>query len=441
MKATRISLLLLASLAVPLPSAAFEPSGLLEIHYINPTIQAGVTLVIGPDGTTVLMDAGKAGDIIPDYLASIGLIAGVDDLDYTIAGHLDSDHIRGFKDVFPVTGAGYNVPAAGANYFNGSDKTNTIVTAYKDAAGNTDAGEPVAVPLDTVIPLGNGATLRVIAVHGNVTGGGQVNVPEENDRSVAVLIEYGEFDFVWASDLGGGDDPDCTDRAGVGSADVETPLAEAITPGGAAPLLSALGVDVLHVNHHGSESSTNCNWMRLLEPEVALISTGPNSQGNPEPEVVDEILRAGADCACLDGVFPALVLQTDEGDVASGSTTGYVVGDIVVVSDGVTYGIDATGAVVSGSPDERSAAGLPAVVLVDEQAPGCPMEQVLPNAVVTTTESWKAKHQVSNGGSFTVGAGGDVVLEAGTRVVLGDGFSVDSGGALTVVVNPLTDCS
>lgn len=245
MKAPRLLTFLFAfTLLLALPARAFEPSGMLEIHYINPTIQAGVTLVIGPDGTTVLMDDGKAGDLVPDYLAGIGLVAGEDDLDYTIAGHLDADHIRGLKDIFPVTGAGYDVPAAGANYFNGSDKTNTTITAYNDAAANTTAGAPVALPLNTVIPLGDGATLTVVAVHGNITGGGQVSVPHENDRSVAVLIEYGDFDYLWARDLGGGDDPDCTDRDRVSSADV-------------APMLSSLGVDVLHVNHHGSEASTN----------------------------------------------------------------------------------------------------------------------------------------------------------------------------------------
>ena len=424
-----------------LPARAFEPSGMLEIHYINPTIQAGVTLVIGPDGPTVLMDAGKAGDLIPDYLSGIGLVAGLDDLDYTIAGHLDADHIRGFKDIFPVTGAGYDVPAAGANYFNGSDKTNTTITTYKNAAANTSAGAPAAVPLDTVIPLGDGATLTVVAVHGNITGGGEVSVPNENDRSVAVLIQHGDFDYLWASDLGGGDDPDCTDRDGVSSADVETPLAQAITPGGDAPMLPSSGVEVLHVNHHGSEASTNCHWMSLLNPDVALISVGPNSQGNPEPVVVDDILRAGASCACLTGVPPALVLQTDEGDTATGSTTGYVAGDILIMSDGVSYGIDATGARASGSPDERAAAGIPTVILVDEQAPGCPMEQILPSTVVTTTEAWKAKHRVLSTGSFIVGAGGAVTLEAGTRVILGDGFSVSSGGSLEVVIKPLTDCS
>ena len=38
----------------------FAPSGLLEIHYIN-VQQGGSTLIIGPNGTTILMDAGNNG--------------------------------------------------------------------------------------------------------------------------------------------------------------------------------------------------------------------------------------------------------------------------------------------------------------------------------------------------------------------------------------------
>lgn len=440
-------------LLAPAAASALEPSGALEIHYINPTTQAGVTLVIGPDGTTVLMDAGKAGDFIPDYLAAIGLDPAVDHLDYTIAGHLDADHIRGFKDVIgeATDTTKYNVPSSGENYFNGSTKSDTQTIAdYKAAVAATDAGKdqipegPVAVPLDTVISLGDGATLQVVAVNGAITGGTVVPVSNENDRSIAVVIRYGDFDFVWASDLGGGSDPDCTARAGISSANVEEPLAEAITLGGANPLLPADGVDVLHVSHHGAANSTNCHWMALLRPEVAVMQTG-NADGNPEPVVVDDILRVGAagpGCTCLDGVFPALVLQTDEGDFDGGaSTTGYVVGDLVISTDGTHYWLDATGAVRSGSPDERSAAGLPAAVVVDDLAPGCPMEQVLPAGVVTTAESWKAKHRILTDGTFTVGAGGDVLLEAGTRVELSDGFTVESGGSLTVAVTPLTDCS
>lgn len=413
------------------PVWAFEPSGLLEIHYIN-VQQAGATLVIGPDGTRILMDAGKAGDTLTDYLASIGLTP-TDGLHYTLAGHLDSDHIRGFDEVFE---AGYDVFVR--NYFNGSDKSNATILTYMAAASVTTAGAPMAVPLGTVIDLGDGATLEVVAVHGEVIDGTHVEVPDENDRSVAVLIRYGDFDFLWASDLGGGSDPACTDRAGVDSANVETPLAQALTPGGGQIRLSALGVDVLHVSHHGSEASTNSDWMNLLAPEVAIVSAGTNSQGNPEPVVIDEVLRAGADCITAP---PALVLQTDEGDLVDGSTTGFVVGDVVVMSDGWHFGLGGTGAVKAGAPDERGAAGLPAFYVVDEVAPDCPMVVALPEAVIHSPWQWKAKHSISNPGSFRVAAGGEVVLEAGAQVVLGNGFAVESGGSLTVAIEPLTDCS
>src|SRR5262249_46311640 len=40
-------------------------------------------------------------------------------------------------------------------------------------------------------------------VNGSIAGGGTVSVSDENDRSIAVLVQYGGFDWLWASDLGG----------------------------------------------------------------------------------------------------------------------------------------------------------------------------------------------------------------------------------------------
>ena len=34
------------------------------------------------------------------------------------------------------------------------------------------------------------------------------------------------------------------------------------------------GVDVLHIAHHGSESSTSAAYYKLMKPEVGLISVG-----------------------------------------------------------------------------------------------------------------------------------------------------------------------
>jgi beta-lactamase superfamily II metal-dependent hydrolase len=344
---------------------AFTPSGFLEIHYVN-VQQGGSTLIIGPDGTTVLMDAGNPGkgigEVVP-YLTSLGLMPA-DGLDHTLAGHLDTDHVGGFSEVLA---AGYDVREA--NWFNGSTKTGGAVDAWRAAASLTTAGLPRAIPLGHTIPLGGGALLTVVAVAGNVLGG--AGVPQaasnENDLSVAVLVEYGAFDFLWASDLGGGDaDQPCTGRS-TGQADVETPLARALTPGGAAVRLSQEGVDVLHVNHHGSESSTNSEWMNRLRPEVAVISVGAGQGGSfhhPRRDVVEGVLRKGAPCVTVPA---ALVLQTEEGSPSGAGTSfaGFAVGDVRITSDGPTYRIEASGEVSQG-PDERAAAGLPRTFSSDE---------------------------------------------------------------------------
>src|SRR5262249_31420216 len=151
---------------------------------------------------------------------------------------------------------------------------------WRNAALTTTAGAIQTMPLGTVIDLGSGATITCVAVNGQIYGGGWVAVSDENDRSIALLIHYGGFDFLWASDLGGGPDgePGCSERFPA-QVDVESAVMAAIT-GGATPLVPVGGIDVLHVNHHGSESSTNKNWMNLASPSMAVISVGDGQGSN-----------------------------------------------------------------------------------------------------------------------------------------------------------------
>ncbi len=337
----------------------------LEVHYIN-VGWGGSVLVKGPDGTTVLLEAGNTGkgtnEVVP-YLQSIGITAAMG-LDYTIAGHQHCDHIGGLDEVI---NAGYDVHTA--NYYNGSSTTSTCVTGWNAASATTTAGAPVTMPVGTVIPLGLGATLTCIARNGSIIGGGTVSVSDENDRSIAVLIQYGGFDYLWASDLGGGGiDTACTGRS-TSQTDVETSVIQAISPGGASPMISSGGIDVLHVNHHGSESSTNKNWFNLSQPAVSVISVGGGQSSGfelPRIDVVEHVLLAQA-TACI--TEPAtLVLQTEEG-APSGSLTsfaGYCVGDITILTDGVTsFTVTANGQVNQG-PNEVAAAGLPRIIDLDD---------------------------------------------------------------------------
>src|SRR5262245_32901347 len=89
-----------AAIVCVLLSSTLALAQQLEIHYIN-VGWGGSVLVKGPDGTTVLMEAGNTGkgtNVVVPYLKSIG-IQPANGLDYTIAGHQHCDHIGGLDEV------------------------------------------------------------------------------------------------------------------------------------------------------------------------------------------------------------------------------------------------------------------------------------------------------------------------------------------------------
>jgi beta-lactamase superfamily II metal-dependent hydrolase len=363
------SLRILLALVVSLLFANAVFAQNLEIHYINVGWGSSV-FVKGPNGTTVLMEAGNTGKgtakVVP-YLQSIGILPATG-LDYTIIGHQHCDHVGGMDEVI---NAGYNVRIK--NYYNGSSYASSCVDQWNAAAATTTAGPPAVPAAGAQIPLGNGAMLTIAAVNGSIIGGGSVAVSDENDRSIAVLIQYGGFDYLWASDMGGGNiDNACTGRFTSSQTDVETSVINAISPGGVAPKISAGGIDVLNVNHHGSESSTNINWMNKSVPAVAIIATGDGQSAGwdlPRIDVVEHVLLAQA-TACVTAPA-ALVLQTEEGAPTGTLTSfaGYSVGNIKVTTDGSTgFTVSADGQVTQGA-NELVASGLPRTFALDDGPP------------------------------------------------------------------------
>ena len=88
--------------------------------------------------------------------------------------------------------------------------------------------------------------------------------PSENDYSICLRIQYGDFVYVTCGDLTGNDEE--PEDAKHLYNDVESSIATMIGE-----------VDVLKVNHHGSRSSTNKKWCKTLKPTVAVISCGDTS--------------------------------------------------------------------------------------------------------------------------------------------------------------------
>jgi beta-lactamase superfamily II metal-dependent hydrolase len=363
---------------VALPLAAQN----LEIHYID-VGWGGSVFIKGPTGITVLMEAGNTGmgtSYVVPYLKSIG-VQPANGIDYVIGGHQHCDHIGGLDEVI---NAGYNIHIK--QYNNGSSYSSSCADGWNAAAAGTTAGAPIAMPVGTVIALGNGATITCIARNGSIIGGGSVAVSDENDRSIALLIKYGGFDYIWASDMGGGPDA-CTGR-GTAQLDVESSVINAISPGGAHPLITAGGIDLMHVNHHGSESSSNPTYFNKIKPAVAIIGVGSGETTGwdlPRTKVVDSVLLGSSGCTTAP---PTYVLQTEEGSPAGTNTShsGFCVGNIKITTDGISiFTVSADGAVHQG-PNELAAAGLPKSFTIDDSGGGGG-DTILPVTSITAPQA------------------------------------------------------
>lgn len=114
---------------------------------------------------------------------------------------------------------------------------------------------------------------------------------EVNETSVALKMVFGEFDALLVGDIGLG-----TEQALVSDG-----------------VLS--DVEVLKVGHHGSKYASSSEFLREIDPELAVISVGGNNwYGHPTDDTLMRLDTVGAK-----------VLRTDE------------VGDVEIVSDGREY--------------------------------------------------------------------------------------------------------
>ena len=104
--------------------------------------------------------------------------------------------------------------------------------------------------------------------------------PSENDYSITLWINWGKFDYITGGDTDGEYD---VSQFGYTYNDVETDVAARINQ----------EVEVMWVNHHGSEHSTNATYVNTLDPDVALYGVGSNSFGHPDQRVLDILFNNG----------------------------------------------------------------------------------------------------------------------------------------------------
>lgn len=313
--------------AGPCGSGSWRP-GALEIHHLD-VGQADATLIVGPTGRTLLIDAGEErwdddanARAIGAYLRAV---VGCARLDHVLITHFHSDHLGypgrgGLWHLANVQGfaVGQTLHRDLVAFVGDSSGTLWRWREYLEGPGRGLLRPEVIRAGGAQVDLGPGVSFTVVATD----GGGALRAgdfsrdpapPSENDYSVAAVLRLGAFDYFIGGDLSG---ETFISEYGFSYHDVEAAVAGLVGD-----------VDVYRANHHGSDHSSSPVWLAQLDPEVSIVSTGDgNPHGHPRPAAVQRLLATGA------------LYLTQRGDPRTALGSARVVGAVVVRTlDGLSY--------------------------------------------------------------------------------------------------------
>lgn len=241
----------------------------LEIHFLD--VGQGDATLIRQGSHAMLIDGGDndKGTLVQSYLK----YQGIEELDYVIGTHPDSDHVGGLDVVM------YKFPWDEVILPDLQKDTKTYQDVLKVIK---EKGKNITYPIvGTTYKLGE-AEFTVIAPAEEDYG------DNWNDYSVGILLCFGENRFVFTGDAEEEAEEDMIETAG------------------------DLSADVLKAAHHGSDTANTSSFLEAVNPESVVISCGEgNSYGHPRAGAMNRFREMGVD-----------VYRTDEQ------------GTIVAVSDG-----------------------------------------------------------------------------------------------------------
>lgn len=263
---TYILIIIIISLLIP-----SGKNNYLSIHTID-VGQGDSILIQTPSSKNILIDGGddNSHHIISSYLKK----QNVENIDYIIATHFDSDHIGGLDNIIDK----FNVSNIYApNYESDTVSYQNLINSCLNKNLNLQC-----LSSGDFINIEDNINLEVLAPS---------YIQEENNlNSIVFRLDYKNKSFLFTGD------------------------AEASNELNIINSYELNDIDFLKVGHHGSSSSTTSEFVEEVSPDIAVISCGyKNQYGHPHKSTLDTLEKNNV-----------LTYRTD------------ILGNIVFYSDGDT---------------------------------------------------------------------------------------------------------
>ncbi|HHL2030424.1 TPA: ComEC/Rec2 family competence protein [Clostridium perfringens] len=231
-------------------SAESEYSG-MSVTYLN--VGQGDSELIQVNGINMLIDAGTnagANDLVKDLKNR-----GIKTIDIAIATHPHEDHIGGMDEVLE----NFDVKSFYAPKVAHTTKTyENMLKAVKN-----EGLKIKQIKEGTKIDLGKDTEVQVYSPV-------KSQYEELNNYSPVMKISYGQNSFMFTGD------------------------AESLVEKEILSENKDLKADVLKLGHHGSHSSTSEEFLKAVDPSIAIVSCAKdNKYGHPHKETMSNLKKAG----------------------------------------------------------------------------------------------------------------------------------------------------
>ncbi|MHB9094345.1 MAG: DNA internalization-related competence protein ComEC/Rec2 [Eubacteriales bacterium] len=255
----------------------YSGQGKLQVTFLD-IGQGDAMLIESPGGRNIVLDTGGVQNTgrstyNPGEKVLLPFLRrkGVSRIDLLLLSHAHADHIQGAEalvnnmpvDMLVVNRQFYDKPE-GARLV-------SLFRAKGTQIREITGGDRITVDENVV--------METLSPRNGTVGG-------ENNDSLVMRLCYGEFQIVFTGDA-------------------EEPVLQELTG-----LQTAVDAEIVKVPHHGSRNAWSEQFYRAVNPQLAVISVGPNYFGHPSKEVLEGFARLGIPVYRTD-TFGAVIVQSD----------------------------------------------------------------------------------------------------------------------------------